>query len=457
MTALYELTIAEARALLDRREISAVELTQAHLDRIAAVEPKVNSFLSLDGDAALAQAKAADEGPATGSPLQGIPLAIKDVISTKGVTTTCASKMLENYKPPYNATVMERLEQAGAVMLGKTNCDEFAMGSSTENSAYAVTRNPWDTSRVPGGSSGGSASAVAACEALGSLGSDTRGSIRIPAACCGITGFKPTYGTISTEGTFPLAASLDHLGPLTRSVEDAALMYGVMTGTPAKTEKLMATVRRKPGKFRLAISEFFFRGVDREIVTAIEAAVKELERLGASIVTADIPELEESLEASRVIGLAESIGYHDELLKKNRDGYGPLVRARLEGGYQLTALQLVRAEERRLELIAAYDRLFAEVDFLVGAVLPVLPPKQSELTIRLWGRGEVTLAEAFCHFNAPQNLTGCPALALPIAPSRSGLPMSLQLVAGYGEDARLLQLGAAFQRATDWHLRRPTT
>ncbi|HEY3230683.1 MAG TPA: amidase family protein, partial [Roseiflexaceae bacterium] len=243
MTALHELTIAEARTLLDNGEITSVELTQAYLDRIVAVDNQVRAFLAIDDESALEQARAADEGRKgtinraptkdegrSASSLHGIPLAIKDVISTEGLTTTCGSRMLEEYVPPYDATVIARLKQAGAVLLGKTNCDEFAMGSSTENSAYFPTRNPWDLARVPGGSSGGSAAAVAASEAPGALGTDTGGSIRQPASLCGVSGFKPTYGRVSRYGLVAFASSLDQIGPFARTARDCAILLGAIAG-----------------------------------------------------------------------------------------------------------------------------------------------------------------------------------------------------------------------------------
>jgi aspartyl-tRNA(Asn)/glutamyl-tRNA(Gln) amidotransferase subunit A len=259
---------------------------------------------------------------------------------------------------------------------------------------------------------------------------------------------------IPTEGVFPLAASLDHVGPMARSVEDLGLMFGAMAGGRARAARTLAAIDRKPKRFRLAISEYFLRDVDPEIVGAIEAAVKVFEKQGARIVSAEIPELEEALEASRVIVLAEAINYHEPLLRQNREGYGPLVRSRLEGGYALTALQLVRAEERRLELMFAANRLFREVDCLIGAVLPVAAPPIGTQQLTLGSR-ELSLAEAFCHYNAPQNLIGSPALSLPCGLTRAGLPIALQLVGGLGRDAELLGLGAAYQRATDWHRLRP--
>jgi aspartyl-tRNA(Asn)/glutamyl-tRNA(Gln) amidotransferase subunit A len=478
MTALYELTIAEARALLDRREISAVELTQAHLDRIAAVEPKVNSFLSLDGDAALAQAKAADEGPATGSPLQGIPLAIKDVISTKGVTTTCASKMLENYKPPYNATVMERLEQAGAVMLGKTNCDEFAMGSSTENSAYAVTRNPWDTSRVPGGSSGGSASAVAACEALGSLGTDTGGSIRQPAALCGITGLKPTYGRVSRFGLVAFASSLDQIGPMARSARDCALMLSVLAGhdpqdatsAPQPVPDYAAALNGDVRGLRIGVpSEYFIEGLNPGVEAPVRAAIEALRQAGAEVVEISLPHTKYALPVYYIIAPAEASanlarydgvryglhagnqGYWEDLEQTRGQGFGPEVRRRIMlGTYALSAgyydAYYRRAQQVRTLIRRDFMQAFEKVDVIAAPTAP-------SVAFRIGEHSDDPLAMYLEDvFTLPTSLAGLPGLVVPCGFSEQ-MPVGLQLIGRPFDEATLLRTGDAYQQITDWHTR----
>src|SRR5215213_5192505 len=304
MPELHELTIAAARDMLASGEITALELTQACLDRIAAVENQVRAFLAIDDESALEQARLIDQGRRTkdqasqpGS-LLGIPLGIKDVISTKGLTTTCGSKMLEEYVPPYDATVVQRLKKQGAVLLGKLNCDEFAMGSSTERSAYFPTRNPWDLARVPGGSSGGSAAAVAAGQALGTLGTDTGGSIRQPASFCGVTGLKPTYGRVSRFGLVAFASSLDQIGPFARSARDCAILLGAIAGhdpldstaAPQPVPDYVAALSGDVRGLRVGVpSEYFIEGLDAGVEAPVRTAIDALRDAGAEIVEVSLP------------------------------------------------------------------------------------------------------------------------------------------------------------------------
>lgn len=454
MTDLMQLGLRAAARAVSRRQVSPVELVEAALARVGATNPKLNALLSLSVDSALASARRVERAVMTKravGPLAGVPISVKDLILTRDAVTTLGSRIVPDGLPAAaDAPVVARLRRAGAAIIGKANLHEVALGVTTVNEHFGPARNPWDPARIAGGSSGGSAVAVAVGMGLGSVGTDTRGSIRIPAACCGVVGFKPTYGAVSSDGVFPLAASLDHVGPITRSVEDAAVMFGVMAGGRARLAEVLRAVDRTPRRPRIGVSEFFLRDVDREVARAIEAALKEFERLGARLVAVDIPELEPALEASRVIVLAEAISYHDAMIRKNPKGYGPNVLSRLKGGYRVSGLELVQAEAVRLELISAYNSVFGEVDALVGGVLPVEAPRLSSTTVKL-GRTRVSLAEGFCRYNAPQNLTGVPALALPCGMTRSGLPIGLQLIGGWGRDAMVLGLGAAYQRVTAWH------
>jgi aspartyl-tRNA(Asn)/glutamyl-tRNA(Gln) amidotransferase subunit A len=338
--------------------------------------------------------------------------------------------------------------------VGKTNLHECAFGVTTVNEHFGPARNPWNRARVAGGSSGGSAVAVAMGMGLGSVGTDTRGSIRIPAACCGITGLKPTYGLLPTDDVVPLAPTLDHLGPMTRGAEDAALLLGAMRGSRAAAAGYLAAVDRRPRRFRVGVCAYFLRDADDEIVTAVEEMVRELARLGWPIHEIEIPALDGALDASRVIVLGEALAFHERLLKERPEGYGPLVRSRLEGGLMLTAVDYVRAEERRVLLTEAMGEAFSRIDVLVGAVLPILPPPLDTTTVRLGGV-DVTISEALCRYNAPQNLTGLPALSVPAGFSRSGLPIGAQLIAAWRKEEILLAAGAAYQRETDWHRRAP--
>src|SRR5262245_21972765 len=315
MTPLHELTIAEARALLDKGEISSVELTQACLDRIVAVDNQVRAFLAIDDESALEQARAADEDGRDNSGLLGIPLAIKDVISTEGLTTTCGSKMLEEYVPPYDATIIRRLKSGGAVLLGKTNCDEFAMGSSTENSAYFATRNPWDLARVPGGSSGGSAAAVAACEAPGALGTDTGGSIRQPAALCGVSGLKPTYGRVSRFGLVAFGSSLDQIGPFARTARDCAVLLGAIAGpdpldstsAPQPVADYTAALTGDVRGLRIGVPrEYFIEGLESGVEARVREAIDTLRDAGAELVEVSLPHTKYALPVYYIIAPAEA-------------------------------------------------------------------------------------------------------------------------------------------------------
>jgi aspartyl-tRNA(Asn)/glutamyl-tRNA(Gln) amidotransferase subunit A len=360
MTELHELTIAAARDLLASGEITALELTQDCLDRIVALDNQVRAFLAIDEAGALAQARAADERPTTNDQrprgLLGIPLGIKDVISTKGLTTTCGSKMLENYVPPYDATVVQRLKEQGAVLLGKLNCDEFAMGSSTERSAYFPTRNPWDLARVPGGSSGGSAAAVAAGLALGALGTDTGGSIRQPAALCGVTGLKPTYGRVSRFGLVAFASSLDQIGPFARTARDCAILLGAIAGAdqndstsaPQPLADYEAALTGDIRGLRVGVpSEYFIEGTQPGVDAAVRAAIAVLRDSGAELVDISLPHTKYALPVYYIIAPAEASSnlarydgvryglreddesYWGKLEKTRGAGFGPEVRRRI--------------------------------------------------------------------------------------------------------------------------------
>jgi aspartyl-tRNA(Asn)/glutamyl-tRNA(Gln) amidotransferase subunit A len=454
-----DLGLREAARLVQARKLSPIELVDAALARIAADNPTLNAFITVTADSARAAAakaaRAAAARRASLGPLHGVPISLKDLILSRDAPTTAGSRVFGAGLPAdHDAPVVRRLRRAGAIVVGKANLHEVALGVTTSNEHFGPARNPWDLALVPGGSSGGSAVAVAARMGQGSVGSDTRGSIRIPAACCGITGLKPSYGLVSTEDVLPLAPSLDHLGPMTRSAEDAALLLAAMVGRKSLAASLLRAVDRKPRSLTIAVAEYFLRDADPEIVAAVEAAATQLAKLGHRLVSVEIPELEDILEASRVIVLAEAVAFHDGYLKSNPAGYGPIVKSRLEGGYQLSALQYVKSEERRVALIAAYAQLFHSVDALLGAALPISPPPIGTLQVTFAGN-TVSISEALCRYTAPQNLTGVPALVLPGGFTKAGLPIGLQLVAGLGRDDTVLGLGAQFQRATDWHLRCP--
>ncbi|HEU5012678.1 MAG TPA: Asp-tRNA(Asn)/Glu-tRNA(Gln) amidotransferase subunit GatA [Roseiflexaceae bacterium] len=490
MTELHELTIADARALMDRGELTSVQLTEALLARIAAVEPQVHAFLSVPAEAALEQARAADKtaGASRTSPLHGIPIAIKDVISTAGMTTTCGSRMLENYVPPYDATVVARLKEAGAVIFGKTNCDEFAMGSSTENSAFEATRNPWDLERVPGGSSGGSAAAVAASEAPGSLGTDTGGSIRQPASLCGITGLKPTYGRVSRYGLVAFGSSLDQIGPFAWTARDCAMLMGALAGAdpndgttvpqpvPDYTAALSGDVRG----LRVGVPrEYFVDGIEPGVEQAVRAAIDVLREQGAEIVDISLPHTKYALPVYYIIAPAEASAnlarydgvrygrhvsdetYWDELEKTRGSGFGAEVRRRIMlGTYALSAgyydAYYKRAQQVRTLIRRDFQQAFEQIDVIAAPTAPTVAFKIGEKTddpLAMYLEDVCTL---------PISLAGLPGLVVPCGFSGADtqvqplLPVGLQLVGRPFDEPTLLRVGDAFQHVTDWHARRPT-
>jgi aspartyl-tRNA(Asn)/glutamyl-tRNA(Gln) amidotransferase subunit A len=480
----FELTIAQAHERLTKREISSVELTRAVLDRISRVEPRVGAFITVTPEAALKQAEAADRRIAAGQilPLTGIPLAIKDLISTKGIRTTCASRILEDYVPPYDATVITRLRDLGAVVVGKVNLDEFAMGSSTENSALQVTRNPWNPDYVPGGSSGGSAAAVAAGECLGALGSDTGGSIRQPAAHCGVVGLKPTYGRVSRYGLVAYASSLDQIGPIAKTVADCALLLQALAGhdprdstsVPREVPDYLSSLNQGIQNRTIGIpKEYFVGGLDPEVEQAIRQAVRVLEKEGARCLEITLPHTEYAIAVYYIIAMAEAssnlarydgvkYGFRDresralmEMVQKTRSrGFGPeVVRRIMLGTYVLSAgyydAYFRKASQVRTLVIQDFRQAFDQVDLILTPVAPTTAFRRGEKTDDPL---QMYLTDIF---TISANLAGIPGLALPCGFSSQRLPIGLQILGNHFEEEKILQAGFAFEQATDFHLRRP--
>jgi aspartyl-tRNA(Asn)/glutamyl-tRNA(Gln) amidotransferase subunit A len=433
-------------------EISAVEVTEAHVARMESLEPGLNAFITRNAKAVK------DAGKVPRGPLAGVPISIKDLVLTRGMPTTAGSRTFGKGLPgTSDAPVTRRLRRAGAVLLGKTNLHELAMGVTTVNEHFGPAHNPWDTTRVAGGSSGGSAVAVAAGMGAASVGSDTRGSIRIPAACCGVTGLKPTFGLIDTEGVVPLAATLDHLGPITRSVEDAAIVLGVMAGNRRSAARWLHAVDDSPEPaLRLAICDALLENVDGAIASPIAEALQVFQRGGWSIGRVEVPLLAESHAASGVITSAEALAFHIERLDANPEGIGPIVRSRLEKGRALTAVDYVKAEMTRALFTAAWHELFEGADCVLAPVLAALPPGIGDNHVMINGQESNTL-DAFTRLTALANMAGIPALAIPCGFSAEGLPVSLQLIAAQGREDILLALGAWYQRETNWHTRKPSS
>jgi aspartyl-tRNA(Asn)/glutamyl-tRNA(Gln) amidotransferase subunit A len=482
---LTELTLNEAREKLRNRECSSVELTRAFLDRIERLEPQIGAYINVFPEKALEQAEKADQrlSRGEGGPLTGIPLAVKDVISTKGLPTTCASRMLADYLPPYDATVITRLEEQGYVLLGKTNLDEFAMGSSTENSALQTTRNPWDGEAVPGGSSGGSAAAVAAAECLGALGSDTGGSIRQPAAHCGVVGLKPTYGRVSRYGLVAYASSLDQIGPLSKTVADSALLLQAIAGhdsrdstsAPREVPDYLGDLERGVQGLRIGLPREYFikEGLEPEVEKAVGGAVKTLEAQGASFQEIALPHTAYAVAVYYIIAMAEAssnlarydgvkYGFREpesrgllEMYQKTRaQGFGPeVIRRIMLGTYVLSAgyydAYYRKASQVRTLIIRDFQEAFNKVDLILTPVAPTPAFRRGEKTSDPL---QMYLTDIF---TISANLAGIPGLSLPCGFSPGGLPIGFQILGNYFEEARLLQAGQAFEQATDYHLRRP--
>jgi aspartyl-tRNA(Asn)/glutamyl-tRNA(Gln) amidotransferase subunit A len=483
MTELYQLTIHEAGELLRQRKISSVELTQAHLDRIRKVEPEVKAFTLVTDDLALKQAQEADRRIASGenlSPLTGIPIAIKDVICTKDITTTCGSRMLENFKPPYDAAVMERLNAAGIVMVGKTNMDEFAMGSSTEHSAFFPTRNPWDLERAPGGSSGGSAAAVAAGMAMGSYGSDTGGSIRQPGSLCNVLGLKPTYGRVSRFGLVAFASSLDQIGPFARDARDTALLLQAIAGSDARdaTSSLepvsdySAALNGDIKGMRIGVpQEYWVEGTQPGVVDAVRKNIERLREMGAEIVDISLPHTKYGVAAYYIIAPAEAsanlarydgvkygYSYRDtddmwEAMEKTRQyGFGAEVKRRIMlGTYALSAgyydAYYKQAEKVRSLITRDFEQAFEKVDALVSPASPTVAFKIGEISDPY----QMYLNDVF---TIPANLAGICGISIPGGFSE-GLPVGMQLLGNAFAESTILSIADAFERVTDYHTRWP--
>ena len=480
---IVDLTVRQARELLGGKQVSSGELARGILDRIDDVEPRTRAFVTVTEDAALEQARHADTRIAAGDagPLTGIPMQLKDNLCTKGVTTTCSSRMLENFVPTYDSTVTRRLYSEGAVLVGKGNLDEFAMGSSTENSALFTTRNPWDLDRVPGGSSGGPAASVAAGECLFSLGSDTGGSIRQPAALCGVVGLKPTYGLVSRFGLVAFASSLDQIGPLTKDVTDSALVLNAIAGhdpldstsieyeVPDYTKALSGDIKG----LRIGVPmEYFVEGMEPGVEEAVRGAIQVLEELGADVRETSLPHTRYALAVYYIIAPSEAsanlarydgvkYGYSakdadsmwDALERTRQDGFGPEVKRRIMlGTYALSAgyydAYYLKAQKVRTLIRREFDEVFKQFDALVTPTSPSVAFKQGDRTadpIQMYLSDILTI---------PANIAGIPAISLPCGMA-NGLPVGLQLMAGHMGEETLFRAAYAFEQATEWHKLRP--
>ncbi len=482
---LYELTIKKAHELLKSREISSQELTRTVLDRITEVEEKVGAYITTASDSAMREAMLADESIAKGnmSELTGIPIAVKDLICTKGMRTTCASKILYNFIPPYDATVISKLKKAGAVIVGKLNMDEFAMGSSTENSGIKITRNPWDLTRIPGGSSGGSAAAVAADMCIGSLGSDTGGSIRQPASHCGVVGMKPTYGRVSRFGLVAFASSLDQIGPITKDVTDCAILAGVISGydlsdstsVPRDVPDYLSSLTHGMDSVIIGVPKEYdsTEGLDPEVSAAVKNARNVLENLGAKCVDVSLPHTEYAVPAYYVIAPSEAssnlarfdgvkYGFRDkeakellEMYKNTRSkGFGSEVKRRIIiGTYCLSAgyydAYYKKASQVRTLITEDFRKAFEICDVIIS---PVAPTPAFKIGEKVDDPLTMYLSDIF---TLSANLAGIPGISVPCGFSSGGLPIGLQLLGRHFGEEALLKTAYNFEQATEFHKKKP--
>lgn len=469
-----DLSLKELSEKLHGKEISSVEVTKEYLDKIASVDDEIGAYVRVTEKVALSQAEEADKvlAEGNGTALTGIPYGMKDNICTKGSITSCASRMLENFNPPYDAFVAKKMNSENAVMLGKTNMDEFAMGSTTENSAFRVTKNPCDASRVPGGSSGGSAAAVAAKEAAFALGSDTGGSVRQPASFCGVVGLKPTYGTVSRNGLVAFASSLDQIGTLTRTVEDSAIVLNTIAGHDAADS---TSVNRAYGDFTAGMKngvkgmkaalpvEYFGEGINPEVKAAVMNAAKEFEKMGVEIQEVSVPSMEYALPAYYVISSCEAssnlarfdgvrYGYRaenysdmDELYKNTRsEGFGKEVKRRIMlGSFALSAgyydAYYKKALQVRTLIINDFNRLFENNDFIISPVAPTVAYKLGE---KAESPVEMYLGDIY---TVPVNIAGLPAISMPCGADKDGMPIGMQLIGKAFDENTLIRAGWAFE------------
>jgi aspartyl-tRNA(Asn)/glutamyl-tRNA(Gln) amidotransferase subunit A len=476
----YKLCIKEAITLISKKEILPVELVESIFQRVDSVEEKIRAYVTIDREGALSKARKGRDEAGKGR-LFGVPIAIKDNICTKGVRTTCSSRILEGFIPPYESTVTSRLIDEGYILTGKTNLDEFAMGSSTENSAFFVTCNPWDRERVPGGSSGGSAAAVAADECIAALGSDTGGSIRQPAAFCGVVGLKPTYGRVSRYGLVAFASSLDQIGPLTKNVEDSAILLNIIGGhdqydstsvamsLPDFTSMLGNEIRGlKIGVPR----EYFIEGVDREVEDAVKDAIKRLESLGAISLEISLPHTEYAVatyyilatsEASSNLARYDGVKYGlrvdgdsliDMYMNTRQHGFGAEVKRRIIlGTYALSSgyyeAYYRKAQQVRTLIRQDFEHAFKEVDVIIT---PTTPTPAFRIGEKSTDPLQMYLSDIF---TIPVNLAGVPAISVPCGFSGDNLPIGLQIIGRHFDEETILRVAYAYEQDTEWHKRRP--
>lgn len=456
---LPQLELAEVSKAVQKKEVSPVELTRACLERIERLNPILSTFITVTDNSAMEEARKAEAEITRGEwkgPLHGIPLAVKDLVETAGVRTTAASAVLKDNMPAADAEVIRRLKAAGAILLGKLNMHEFAYGGSGIISHFGIARNPWNTAHITGGSSSGSAAAVAAGLCYGAIGTDTAGSIRLPAAYCGITGMKPTYGLVSARGVIPLSRSMDHVGPMTRTVADAALMLQAIAHYDAQDINCQkfppvyypSAIEEPVSSLRLAVARDFWDAVDVETSAAVDAAVAELDKL-----TAGVQETALSTEADRTVVAAEAYAYQQKLLPQNESKYDPETLKRVRAGADYTVTQYIDAHSELLRQRRQILQKFEKLDLILTPTTPSLPATIAELQAE---PDQLRAKELIMLRNTrPFNVYGLPAISVTCGFSKSGLPIGLQITGAPGADGMVMALAHAYQKQTGWHKKRP--
>lgn len=464
---LATLSLAEISRRIHAGEVSSRDVTQVILERIERLNPSINAFITILAEEALHEAGGADhllKAEHDLGSLHGVPLAVKDLFATRGVRTTAGSKILADWTPEADATAVMRLRQAGAIILGKLNMDEFAFGGTTENAHYGPTRNPWDLERSPGGSSGGSAAAVAASMAYAALGTDTAASVRNPAHFCGIVGFKPTYGRVSLTGVVPLAWSMDHVGPLARTVEDAALVLQAIAGHDPKD----GTSSQRPvpdytahlddpiDGLRIGVLRgYFWEPIQPAIDRAVETAIDTLRSLGAQVRNVELPLADDLFPALfNTLLPAEAAAYHQRWLNERPNDYGPAILDRLLPGAAVPAVDYVNAQRARSIIQDETRELMRSVDLLVMPTVPYTAARLGQIMVEV-GDGEMEASTARTRNLFPFNVLGLPALSVPCGFDDHGLPIGMQIVGRAFDEETVLRAGHAYQKATDWHTKRP--
>ncbi len=455
---LLALDVAGLGPKLRAGEISPVELTEAYLGRIAALDGTLRAYITVTADLARAAAKSAEAEISAGrwrGPMHGVPVAIKDLLYTKGIRTTAGSKILADFVPDHDATVSKRLAAAGAVLLGKLNLHEFAYGISCTNPHWGTVRNPYDRERIPGGSSGGSAAAIVAAMAAATIGTDTGGSIRVPASLCGCVGLKPTWSRVSRYGVIPLANTLDHVGPITRTVRDAAIMLGVIAGhdpdDPTSSREPVPDYAAALGKdirgARIGVIRELNYGLSSEVARSFNAALQQLAAMGAVVQEVSAPALETASVATSVVMLAEALEYHQTWMRTRPQDYGADVRGLLEMGLGIPATTYVRMQRSRAAILADVLKAMESRDVLVAPGSAIAAPRIGEARVQVDSEASIDTVQAIIRFTSPFDATGQPALAIPTGLSAQGLPLSMQIIGRPFDEAGVIRIADAYERA----------